>query len=151
MQPRADRHKKLLELISSKSLSSQRELQKALKSVGVIVNQATLSRDLRELGIVKVSGSGELKYAVQEKIQAPPSLKSLSSVSQFVRGLDYSRNIVVIHTDSGAAAHVGEALDDLNLAEIIGTVAGDNTILAIVDESKSSARLVKKLHSLIGS
>ena len=155
MQERNERHRKILDLVAAQEIGTQTDLEKALKKVGVRVTQATLSRDIRELGLVKIASGGRYRYASRQNIEPSTTTKptmhaSLASVKRFVRNLDWSGNTVVIITDSGAAAHVAEAIDRLDMKELLGTVAGDNTILIIVRRDVTSKKVVKQLETLLG-
>ena len=145
MQDKLKRHALIEELIKLSPIKTQFDLQSKLKERGVLVNQATLSRDIKELGLYKTSIKGEQRYVKQE---TTTTTKPVEGLSRYVRSIDSSRNIIVIKTDSGAANHVAESLDSIDTNEIIGTVAGDNTILCVVNESIKISSAVAKLKSL---
>jgi transcriptional regulator of arginine metabolism len=145
MSGKIDRQKRILELIHATAIATQGELQQKLRSAGVKVDQATLSRDIHELGLVKVADNGGYRYAPLEEASPTVPQKSLAMMKRFVRGLDASGNLIVIKTDTGAASPVGEALDRLAMPEIVGTVAGDNTLLVIVREKYRARNVVAKL------
>jgi len=151
-----ERHRIILDLVASKEIGTQTDLEKALKKEGCRVTQATLSRDIRELGLVKIASGGRYRYASRQNIEPSTTTKhpmhaSLASVKRFVRNIDWSGNTVVIITDSGAAAHVAEAIDQLDLSPmLLGTVAGDNTIFIIVKRDVAATKVVKQLESLLG-
>lgn len=155
MQERNERHRKILDLVADQEIATQTDLEKALKKVGVRVTQATLSRDIRELGLVKIPSGGSYRYASHQNIEPSATSQhdvqeSLVMVKRFVRNIDWSGNTVVIITDSGAASHVAEAIDRLELRELLGTVAGDNTILMVVRRDVPAKKVVKNLESLLG-
>jgi transcriptional regulator of arginine metabolism len=155
MQTREERHRKILDLVENQEIGTQTDLEKALKRIGVRVTQATLSRDIRELGLVKIASGGRYRYASRQNIEPSTTTKpamhaSLASVKRFVRNIDWSGNTVVIITDSGAASHVAEAIDRLELSQLLGTVAGDNTILMVVKRDVTAKKVVKDLESLLG-
>lgn len=155
MQSREERHRKILDLVADQYIGTQTDLEMALKKEGFRVTQATLSRDIRELGLVKIASGGRYRYASRQNIESSTTTKhtmhaSLASVKRFVRKIDWSGTTVVIITDSGAAAHVAEAIDVLNLAEVLGTVAGDNTIFLVIQRDMSAKKVVKHLESLLG-
>lgn len=145
MQDKLKRHAKIEELIKLSPIKTQFDLKKKLEESGILVNQATLSRDIKEMGLYKTSIEGVQRYAKQE---ATTTTKPVKGLSQFVKSIDHSRNIIVIKTDSGAANHVAEALDLIDQSEIIGTVAGDNTIFCVVNESLEISTVLAKLRSL---
>ncbi len=153
MQSRIDRHHKILELISKREIGTQGELAEALEKSGFSVTQATLSRDIRELGLVKIASQGVYRYASRQNISATSPTTThatLASVKRFVRDIDWSGTTVVIITDSGAAAHVAEAIDQLSLKQVLGTVAGDNTIFLVIRRNANAAKVVEQLESLLG-
>ncbi len=154
MQSRTDRHEKILELISRVEIGTQADLEQALEKSGFKVTQATLSRDIRELGLVKIASGGSYRYAHRQNISTNQSTTtthaSLARVKRFIRNIDWSGNTVVVITDSGAAAHVAEAIDQLNIKTVLGTIAGDNTIFIVARRTINAAKLVDQLQSLIG-
>ncbi len=151
-----DRQQKILELVSQHNIGTQTDLEKALKKKGYSVTQATLSRDIRELGLIKIATSGgQYRYASRQTIDdstttAHTSHATLASVKRFVKRIDWSGNTIVLNTDSGAAPPVAEAIDRLELPEILGTVAGDNTIFIVVHKDTTAKKVCKELLSLIG-
>lgn len=146
MPSKLDRHNLILELITLSPVKTQDELKRKLLKRGIRVNQATLSRDIKELGLFKTSIHGEQRYAAQETIQT--TTKQLDAISKFVRSIDCSNNIIVIKTDTGAANHVAEYLDGSALKEILGTVAGDNTIFLVINEKAKSSKIITQLRNL---
>ncbi|HEY9785226.1 MAG TPA: arginine repressor [Candidatus Obscuribacterales bacterium] len=150
MQSRTDRHQKILELIEAKQIRTQAQLQEALSKSGFEVNQATLSRDIRELGLVKIVSGGRYRYASRQNISASTTLHTpLTTLKRFVHDVDWSGNIVVIKTDSGAASHVAEAIDNLDLEGLLGSIAGDNTIFLTVRRDAAAQKVVRQLQSLL--
>lgn len=151
MQSRADRHQKIVELIEQHEIGTQLELQEALSNAGFSVNQATLSRDIRELELVKVNSGGRYRYARRQNLQPTTTTMHavLTPLRQFVHDIDWSGNTVVISTDSGAAPSVAEAIDKLRLTDVLGTVAGDNTIILVVRRDAIASTVVGQLKSLL--
>ncbi len=143
---KSDRHLKILDLISNYNISTQTELTERLISEGYAVTQATTSRDLNELRIVKVmTGDGTYKYAssADKEININDKLKNV--FSQCLISVDYSMNIVVIKTMTGAAQAAAYALDSFTWDEIVGSIAGDDTVMVVVRNEKSAKQLVAKL------
>ncbi|MCH7805497.1 MAG: arginine repressor [Acidobacteria bacterium] len=129
------RHQAILDLVDRTNLSSQEILRKMLKTIGLEVTQATLSRDLKELHVVKTIGEdGEYKYAIMEEISGFQ-----------IASCDISGNLLVLHTDPGMAQAVAFRVDALGLAGILGTVAGDDTLLVVVAEGYDSRKVRKDL------
>lgn len=150
MQSKSERHAQILKLVTKETIRTQAQLKCRLEATDQRVDQATLSRDIKELGLIKVTIDGVQRYATQIEISTTTTTASLSSLSQFVRSIDYSRNIIVIKTDSGAANHVAESLDNGDVPQIIGTVAGDNTIFIVVSETVETKEVVSVLRKIVG-
>ena len=133
------RQRKILQLINNEAISSQETLRKKLINLGHSVTQATLSRDLRELSIIKRgSRKGEYKYAKLE-----------SSKGFSILRCDVSENILVFQTEPGLAPAVAYKVDALKLDGILGTVAGENTLLAVVAEGYDAQDMRMELWRLI--
>ncbi|MBZ0185692.1 MAG: hypothetical protein K8F91_05515 [Candidatus Obscuribacterales bacterium] len=147
MRTKTKRQSLILSLISSQPVRTQRELQDKLEKEGWQVNQATLSRDIAELGLSKILLNGVQRYASQEQLLSTTTTNSASvkELSRFVRAIELSHNMLVIKTDSGAASHVAEAIDALSWKEIIGTIAGDNTIFLVVSEASKASDTARRL------
>ena len=129
------RHQTILDVVDRTNLSSQENLRKRLGKLGFEVTQATLSRDLKELHVVKTtSEDGEYKYAIMEEI---PGFQ--------ITSCDISGNLLVLHTDPGMAPAVAYRVDALRLAGILGTVAGEDTLLVVVAEGYDARRVRKDL------
>jgi transcriptional regulator of arginine metabolism len=159
---KAGRHARISELIRARPVHSQTELADLLVGDGVQVTQATLSRDLEELGAVKVRGTdgGPAAYLIPEEgnpvfrpaEQAPARLLRL--LRELLTGADASGNLVVLRTPPGAAQFLASALDRSGLPEVVGTIAGDDTILVVarepIDGLTSGRLLAAKLSSWAG-
>ncbi len=129
------RHQAILDLVDRTNLSSQENLRKMLGTSGFEVTQATLSRDLKELHVVKTTGEdGEYKYGIMEEI---PGFQ--------IASCDISGNLLVLHTDPGMAQAVAFRVDALKMAGILGTVAGDDTLLVVVAEGYDARKVRKDL------
>ncbi len=140
------RHGVILDVIDRESISSQEMLRQRLLARGFAVTQATLSRDLKELGVVKRASDG----AYQRPAPAGPSpadaLGSLRrTAAEFLERVDRSEQLVVLRTDSGQAALLAIAIDRAALPEVLGTVAGDDTILVICRDAAAAQSLVQRL------
>ena len=140
-----DRHNKILEIISSKEIDTQEELVETLNSLSFNVTQATVSRDIQELGLIKISGeTKKYKYALMQKDDGNKISKQASLFKNSVTKIDDANNIVVIKTLVGNAGAVGAIIDNLNILEILGSVAGDDTII-IVTRTDKDAKEVKRI------
>lgn len=137
----------LREIIQADDVSNQEDLRRRLVRRGFRTTQATLSRDLREMGISRVAEGGRLKYALPGTSGAT-ALRPI--VSAEIRSIDSNEGLIVVHTLPGAAHTVGEFIDMQNHREIIGTVAGDNTLLVVPRSHKNIPKLLNYLkHKLI--
>lgn len=147
---KSDRHEKTLELISNENISTQSELTRRLNDCGFNVTQATVSRDLQEMRIIKVLLSdGTYKYAPSKDGDISIGDKLESILNHCLANVDYANNIVVLKTMSGAAQAVGYALDSFVWDEIVGTICGDDTIMIVVRNEKSAKQLCSKLAKYI--
>jgi transcriptional regulator of arginine metabolism len=150
---KAARRRRIVELIGREPVHSQAELARLLADDGVVVNQATLSRDLDELGAVKVRhDGGPLVDAVPSPDTAPVAESRLSRVlAELLVAAEHSGNMVVLRTPPGAAQFLASALDRAELPDVIGTVAGDDTILVIARAVDGGAAVVHRLVTLADS
>jgi transcriptional regulator of arginine metabolism len=135
------RQRTIAELIRSNVLASQEELAERLAALGHAVTQATISRDLEQLGAVKIRRSGQLGYAFPEQVADAPSPRLAIVFRDWVRSIESAGNLVVIKTPPGSAHLVGVALDQSSLPEIVGTICGDDTIF-VASTSPSDAKLL---------
>lgn len=143
------RHYRIREIIRQKPIETQEELAEELKKLGVNVTQATVSRDIKELGLIKVlKDNGRYCYAEPHK-SAVVSDKLLRMYKDSIIGINSSENLIVIKTLSGAASAAAEAIDGLNWSEIIGTIAGDNTILVVAESKKATKTLIEKFEQIM--
>ena len=150
-----DRHTIILELIAQRPIATQDELVAALRAVGHRVTQATVSRDIRELGLSKeTDAQGVSRYVVATKYKSVPPRSERERFAQMfvssVLDIQYANNLIVIHTLSGAANAAAEAVDGLRWPEILGTMAGDNTIFAVVRASEETPVIAQRLQQLRG-
>jgi transcriptional regulator of arginine metabolism len=154
---RAARHARIVELIRAKAIRSQTELAELLAGDGLVVTQATLSRDLEELRAVKVRGAdGPAAYVIPEDGVRPlrdaeaASARLIRLLRELLTGVDASGNIAVLRTPPGAAQFLASALDRTGLPEVVGTIAGDDTILVVSREAMGGAALADKLSGWAG-
>jgi transcriptional regulator of arginine metabolism len=149
MSTKADRQKALLDVIARRAVSTQAELKDLLRERGIEADQATLSRDIRELGLVKASDDGaHYHYAPVESVAPPAHVKASTTLARLVRKIDCSGNLLVVKTDPGEASPIGLALDRMGWAEVVGTVAGDDTLLVVVKEGVPARKLAKRILDL---
>ena len=140
------RHSVIRDLVAQGSVGSQEELRRLLARRGHAVTQATLSRDIHELGLVKTPEG----YAPAAEGHADPRLPSLERLMrEFVFDALAAQNLVVLRTSAGSAQPVAAALDAEQWEELVGTVGGDDTVLIIAPDAKSATRLVTRLRGMI--
>jgi len=149
---RAGRRARIVELIAAGPVRSQTELLGLLEAEGVDTTQATLSRDLDELGAVKMRGADGLVYVIPEagRVPHPPEgpARLARVLAQMLVSADGSGNLVVLRTPPGAAQYVAGALDRAGLHDVVGTIAGDDTILVVAREPLTGAELAVRLRGL---
>ncbi len=142
---RYSRQNMILELINNFEIDTQENLALLLKENGYNVTQATVSRDIKELQLVKVlSSSGKYKYASNQSKDTPASDRFTKIFRETITSFDSSGNIVVVKTLSGCASAAAEAIDNCGITNVIGSIAGDNTIFLLVD-SEENVPVVKDL------
>ena len=123
----------ILDIIEKHNIETQEELAEALRQRGILVTQATVSRDIKELRLLKVlTPTGAYKYATADKAENGLSERFIRMLSESLLSVAASNNLIVVKTLSGSANVAAEALDSLRWPEILGTLAGDNTILLII-------------------
>lgn len=136
----------ILELVGREAITSQEQLRKRLRGRGVTVTQATLSRDIAELALVKHAADGAYRVAGDNGAgPAEPGEALRSAVADYVGGIERVRELVVIRTAPGQAGILGIAVDRAALPEVAGTIAGDDTLLVIVRNAKKAQAFVKQI------
>ena len=147
---KSTRHNLIISIIKEQVIGTQEELGEALENRGVFVTQATLSRDIKELGLVKVPTlEGHYRYSLpQDRIPGDLVRRAQKMLEDAVVSIDSAENIVVIKTMSGTAQGVAAAFDDLEWPEVVGTVAGDNTIMAVIRNKEAVKDVIMRLEQL---
>ena len=146
------RQNEILQMISSQDIKTQEELANGLRARGYQVTQATVSRDIRELHLIKVASlSGGYKYAKQERHETAVSERLTRILSDSLIHVEQAGNILVVNTLSGSANVAAEALDTLSWPEILGTIAGDNTIFLVVRNEAHAEEIAQRIRELAGS
>ena len=147
---KSTRHSLILEIIEQKNIETQEELAEELKRRGVKVTQATVSRDIKELRLLKVlSDHGGYKYATVERAEKGMSERFIRILSESVISLDNVGNLIVIKTLTGSASAAAEAIDSMKWSEVLGSIAGDNTILVIARSEEAVESLMARFNTLI--
>ena len=149
---KARRQSAVLDVIQRQSVRSQEQLRRLLRAAGFDVTQATLSRDVRELGLVKGGIDGAYQSAAPTGSNGSASKSLLNrALADYLMRVDQVQQLVVIRTGPGQAPLLGVALDSARLPEVVGTIAGDDTILAVAPDARRARALVKKLERLSGT
>ena len=140
------RQQKILEIISVKEIDTQEELCEELNRLNFNVTQATISRDIKELKLYKISGTTKkYKYACLESDDDSVRGKMKTLFRECVQTISYANNIIVIKTMRGNGSSAGMFVDSLQLKEIIGSVAGDDTLLIVVDSNENTKLIADRL------
>ncbi|HHV98057.1 MAG TPA: arginine repressor [Clostridiaceae bacterium] len=143
------RHAKILEIIDKEVIETQEELAERLRSMGVEVTQATISRDIKELRLIKVmTEDGRYRYASIGKSENVVTDRLLKVFAESYVSSDYANNIVVVKTLPGMAQAAASAIDSLKWNEILGTIAGDDTIMIVCRAEKIAEDLVDKFNKM---
>lgn len=144
------RQAKILELIQKNDVETQEELSAYLEREGFQVTQATVSRDIRELKLTKIAmDNGRQKYAVIADTDPDMTEKYARVFREGFVSMDMAENIVVIHTVSGMASAVCAAIDAMKMHEVIGSIAGDDTIICVIRSSEDASHIMKKLRKIV--
>ena len=148
MKPK--RHAMILKLIAAENIETQEELATLLSAQGFNVTQATVSRDIKELRLIKVlTGEGKYKYATVEKAESDLQERFIRLFSNCVVSITSAGNLIVVKTMAGSAAVAAEAIDSMKWPEIAGSIAGDNTVFVAVREGKSVSDIIKKFQKMM--
>jgi transcriptional regulator of arginine metabolism len=146
---KAQRLSAILDVVEHEAVRSQEQLRQRLAARGFVVTQATLSRDIKELGLLKRSADGAYQPS---SIDETPQLTALGTLgkalSEYLVNIEPVQQLVVLRTGAGQAQLLGLAIDRSRLPEVVGTLAGDDTILIIARDAKHALAVVKKLKEL---
>ena len=149
---KSKRHSKIIEIINSKAIETQEELAEELKSAGFEVTQATVSRDIKTLRLIKIQGSdGKYRYSIINQNKNDMLEKLSSILINTVISVENIDKIVVVKTISGSASAAAEAIDRLELGDIAGTIAGDNTIFILVRTLEKAQELVERISKMLNN
>ena len=147
---KSERHAMILNLIETTNVETQEELADMLKQRGICVTQATVSRDIKELRLIKVlAENGGYKYDTVDKAEAGMKERFVRIFGDSVVGINTSANLVIVKTLSGSANAAAEAVDSMHWNDIVGTMAGDNTIFIAARDEKAVPDIVKRLSAMI--
>ena len=147
---KGNRQKKILEIITRYHIETQDDLIEHLLMEGFSVTQATVSRDIRELQLNKVmTGKGNYRYVAPKKEEMVAGMKINAALVDSIINVDYAQNLVVVHTLPGLAQAVAAGIDNLNLAEVLGSVAGDDTILVATRNETAAKSISERIHVMM--
>lgn len=147
---RSARHAKILEIISRKEIETQEELCAELNALNLVVTQATISRDIRDLHLFKVAGiDKKYRYAYINDGESEISPKMKGLFRDCVLSIKNAKNLVVVKTLSGNGANAGAVVDKLNYASIVGSVAGDDTLLIVCEDDDSAVLVVNRINEFM--
>lgn len=145
-----NRQEKLLELISRYEIETQEELIQKLQENGFDVTQATVSRDIRELNIAKMTtGKGRYRYVLPRRIEDASGVKFSAALIESIVSVNNAGNLVVLKTYPGLASAVAGGIDRMRLHQILGCVAGDDTIVVVTADTESAEALCKQVRDLL--
>lgn len=148
---KSQRQAKILEIISNRNVETQEQLLAALQKEGFRGTQATISRDIKELRIVKeLTSLGTYRYTTSTSEVAGSFSNRLNTIfKECVIGIDYAQNIIVVRTLPGLASAAGSAIDAMNLSLVVGTLAGDDTVMIVMRDNNAAAAFCGEIKSLI--
>ena len=148
---KSKRQDKILELISKYSVETQEELAELLRQSGFVTTQATVSRDIKEMRIVKeLTKFGTYRYTTSAKeVTGTFSVRLNTIFKECVNGYDFANNLVVIHTIPGLAGAAATAVDSMGMSFIVGTIAGDDTVLLVMRDSNAAAAFCNEIKKIL--
>lgn len=148
---KSQRQAKIMEIISTNNVETQEQLLQELLDAGFRSTQATISRDIKELRIVKeLTALGTYRYATAAKEMPATFSTRLNTIfRECVTKYDYAQNIVVIHTLPGLAGAAASAIDAMNMSVVVGTLAGDDTVMVVMRDSNAAAQLCGEISNLM--
>ena len=148
---KSHRQAKIMDIIASRDVETQEQLLEALQSAGIYSTQATVSRDIKELRIVKeLTQFGTYRYTTSAKEVTGTFSTRLNAIfKECVNAFDYANNLVVIHTIPGLAGAAASAVDAMKMSFVLGTVAGDDTVLIIMRDSNAAAAFCNEIKNIL--
>lgn len=147
---KTNRQNMIREIIEERNIETQEELADALRERGILVTQATVSRDIKEMHLLKVlSQSGGYRYATIDKAEHGMGERFIRIFSESVMTMNSAKNLIVIKTLSGTASSAAEAVDNLKWPEIVGSIAGDNTILVILRSDEEVESVMTRFREMM--
>lgn len=146
------RHTKILEIIENNAIETQEELASRLKEEGFDVTQATISRDIREMKLTKISmENGKQKYTAIKSAEAGISDRLIRVFRDAVIRMDYAQNMIVIKTHNGMGMAVAVAVDNMQNSDILGSIAGDDTVFCVARTHNQAMEFIQKLNKIMNA
>ena len=146
-----DRQRLILEIVERESIDTQEQLQQRLQEQGITCTQATISRDIKQLHLIKEPvGQGRYRYTVssqRNRLNVADKLRSIFRES--IVSVDYAQNIIVIKTMAGLANAAAAALDSMSIADMVGSLAGDDTALLVMKDTESARGFCEEIHEML--
>lgn len=151
MKPtKAERQERLLELIATQPVATQADLVAQLQADGLEITQATISRDIKELNIIKVTGAdGKQRYVCMSKDMDQPGGRLMKVFAEAVISVHCAQNLLILHTLPGMAGAGASAIDSMELPEVLGSIAGDDTVFVATKDVASAESLRKRLKQFV--
>ena len=148
---KSQRQAKIIEIISNKNVETQEQLLEELLKAGFRSTQATISRDIKELHIVKeLTTFGTYRYTTaNDELTGSFSTKLNTIFREAITRFDYARNMVVIHTLPGLASAAASAIDAMNMSVVLGTIGGDDTVFVVMRDENAASAFVGEIHHLL--
>ena len=148
---KTQRQAKIMEIISTTNVETQEQLLSALQEAGFTSTQATISRDIKELRIVKeLTSFGTYRYTTSARELPSTFSNRLNTIfRECVTGFDYAQNIIIIRTLPGLASAAGSAIDAMNMSMVVGSLAGDDTVMIVMRDNNSAAAFCGEIKNLI--
>ena len=149
---KSKRQAKIMEIISNRNVETQEQLLALLQAEGFRATQATISRDIKELRIIKeLTSLGAYRYSAPTNEVGSSFTTRLNTIfRECVTSFDYAQNIIVIRTLPGLASAAGSAIDSMSMSMVVGTLAGDDTVMIVMRDSNAAAAFCGEIRSLVG-
>ncbi len=148
---KTQRQAKIMEIISTRDIETQEQLLEALQEAGFYSTQATISRDIKELRVVKeLTSFGTYRYTTAAKDGTHTFSARLNTIfRECITGYDYAQNIIVVKTMPGLAGAAASAIDSMNLSVVVGTLAGDDTVMIVMRDTNAAAAFCGEIRNLL--
>lgn len=147
MSSKAFRQSAVLDIVEREPITSQAQLQRRLRVRGFQVTQATLSRDIRDLGLVKRAVDGAYRRPIEAAVAPDPEGTLRRAVAEYLRRVEPVQQMIVLRTDPGQASLLALAVDRATLPQVVGTIAGDDTVLTISRDARQARLLARRFEA----